>query len=212
MNKGRRILHLFLTAPQTWMVVFILLALEAGFIHWFQPGWTVSAIAAGIGAFLLLLWPAVYARSDIFRRRYHVVPEALDAADLRRLLEDCGPAFRKPALECLALAERIREEFQGQAFLDDVDAVLQNLGELARNHRELLQRSQTFGTDQQRETMKALLHQQAQSVDGALVALKRLGGNLTLFDLRLKDQREIDGELKAINAGLQDAMKEVDHG
>jgi hypothetical protein len=93
-----------------------------------------------------------------------------------------------------------------------VDAVLQNLGELAHNHRELLQRSQTFGTDQQRETMKALLRQQAQSVDGALVALKRLGGNLTLFDLRLKDQREIDGELKAINAGLQDAMKEVDHG
>ena len=212
MNKGRRIFHLFLTAPQTWMAVFTLLALEAGFIHWFRPPWTVSAIAAGVGAFLLLLWPVVYARSATFRRRYHGVPKALEAGDLRRLLDDCEPAFQKPARECLVLAERIREEFQGQAFLEDVDAVLQNLGDLAHNNRELVHRSRTFGIDRQRETMREMLRRQAQSVDGTLAALKGLGGNLTLFDLRIKDHQEIDGELKAINAGLQDAMKEVDHG
>lgn len=212
MNRGKRMGTLLLTAPQTWMAVVTLVILEAAFVYWFQPPWIVLAIAGGIGGVLLLLWPILYLRSETFRRRYHGVPEALDAGDLRRLLDQCDPTFQKPALECLTVAERIRKEFKGQAFLEDVDAMLQNLGELARNHAELRHRSQAFGTQQQRQTMKELLQQQARSVDGTLVALKRLGGNLTLFDLRVKDQREIDGELKAINAGLQDAMKEVDDG
>lgn len=212
MDRGKRIVNLLLTAPQTWMAVFTILVLEAAFVYWFQPPWTLAAIDGGVGFFLLLLWPVVYGRSETFRRRYHGVPDALGEGDLRRLLDECDPTFRKPALECLAVARRIREEFRGQAFLEDVDAVLRNLGELARNHAELRHRSRDFGTDQQRQTMNELLRNQGRSVDGALVALKRLGGNLTLFDLRVKDQREIDGELKAINAGLQDAMKEVDHG
>ncbi len=211
MDKGRRIATVLLTAPQTWMAVFTILVLEAGFVYWFQPPWTVAAAAGVVGLFLLLLWPIVYGRTEMFRRRYHGVPDALDEGDLRRLLDGCDPAFRTPALECLALAAQIRREFKDQAFLDEVDGVLQNLGELARNHTELFHRSRTFGTDQQQRTMQGMLQQQARSVDGALVALKRLGGNLTLFDLQVKDQREIDGELKAINAGLQDAMKEVHH-
>lgn len=211
MDKGRRIASVLLTAPQTWMAVFTLLVLEAGFVYWFQPPWTMAAAAGGVGLFLLLLWPVVYGRSETFRRRYQGVPEALAEGELRRLLDGCDPTFSAPALECLALAGQIRGEFKGQAFLDEVGAVLQNLGELARNHKELLHRSWTFGTEQQQRTMKEMLQQQARSVDGALVALKRLGGNLTLFDLQVKDQREIDGELKAINAGLQDAMKEVHH-
>jgi hypothetical protein len=211
MDKGRRIATVLLTAPQTWMAVLTLLVLETVFVYWFQPPWTMAAVAGGVGLFLLLLWPIVYGRSETFRRRYHGVPEALDDGDLRRLLDGCDPAFQSPAMECLALAAHIRREFKDQAFLDEVDAVLQNLGELARNHTELLHRSRAFGTDQQQRTMQGMLQQQARSVDGALVALKRLGGNLTLFDLQVKDQREIDGELKAINAGLQDAMKEVHH-
>lgn len=211
MDKGRRIATVLLTAPQTWMAVLTLLVLETVFVYWFQPPWTMAAVAGGVGLFLLLLWPIVYGRSETFRRRYHGVPEALDDGDLRRLLDGCDPAFQSPAMECLALAAHIRREFKDQAFLDEVDGVLRNLGELACNHTELLHRARTFGTDQQQRTMQGMLQQQARSVDGALVALKRLGGNLTLFDLQVKDQREIDGELKAINAGLQDAMKEVHH-
>ncbi len=209
MGRGSRILKILFASKKTWLAVIITVLLEGAFIFWFQPGSLMLFAAAGAGLLSLLLWPVIYFRSDQFRRLYHGIPEAMEDDDLKRLLAFCEPEFREPALECLALAEKIRREFRDQGFIEELDSMLTHLYQLAQNHTELYQRAQTFGTDDQKQAMHRMLSQQAESVEGALTAMKRFSGNLTLFDLRMKDQKEIDTELKAINMGLQDALKEV---
>ncbi len=210
MGKSRRsIPGAILKAPQTWLALVTVLVLEAGYGAWFRPPAPLFLAALGLGAFLALLWPVIFIRSDSFGRRYYGLPAAVEEGDLKRLLDRCEPDFQTPALACLALAHRIRNEFKAERFHDEVDAVLRNLGELARNHVELRHRAQTFGTAAQKQTMGRMLRGQAESVEGALDALKKFSGNLTLFDLQVRDQAEIDTELKAINMGLQEAMKET---
>ena len=87
--------------------------------------------------------------------------------------------------------------------------MLQNLADLAKNHAELFERSKKFGTPAQKKTMAKLLQSQVESVENSLAALKQFSGNLTLFDLHLHDQKDIDNELDAINTGLQEAIKEI---
>ncbi len=209
MERGSRILNIIWKSKKTWLAVIITGLLEGAFFLWFQPAALMLFAAVGVGLLSLLLWPVVYVRSEEFRRLYHGLPEALEEGDLKRLLAFCEPGFREPALECLALAEKIRREFKDQGFIEEVDSMLTHLFQLTRNHTELYQRAQTFGTEDQKEAMRRMLSRQAASVEDALTAMKRFSGNLTLFDLRMKDQKEIDTELKAINMGLQDALKEV---
>jgi signal transduction histidine kinase len=204
--------QLVLSAPETWLAVIGVGALEWGFFNWFQPGRAMAAASGGLGLLLLALWPVIYIRSEVFDRRYYRSPEAVNSEDLEKRLEACHLSFRKPALACLALARQIRQEFTHAEFQDEVESLLGNLNELTRNHVELLDRSRRFGTPEQKETMARLLRDQADSVENSLTALQRFSGNLTLFDLHLKDQKEIDGELKAINVGLQDAIQEIHPG
>jgi hypothetical protein len=211
MNKGHRILKIFLSSPQTWLVLVLSPWMAWAFIQWFQPSLTMGMAAWGMSLLLVLIWPIVFIRSDVFSRKYNQIPDAIRMEELEKLLGLCLPSFKKPAQECLALAHKIREEFKDETFLGQVDDLLQNLGELARNHSELLERSQKFGTEKQRLTMLRLLEDQTRSVEGSLTALKGFSGNLTLFDLHAKDQKEIDRELKDINLGLQEAIKEVQH-
>lgn len=212
MGRGRRVIQLILTSPWTWLALLLVGAMEWGFFQWFDPSPVMAAAGGGTGLLLLVLWPVIYLRSETFRRRYNRIPEAVKSEDLEKRLEACHPSFRKPAIACLALARQIRQEFTHPEFQDEVQSLLGNLDELTRNHVELLQRSRRFGTPQQKQTMAKLLQDQADSVKNSLTALQRFSGNLTLFDLHLKDQKEIDGELKAINFGLQDAIQEIHPG
>lgn len=198
-------------APFTWFAVFLIVVMEWGYMKWFHPPFWMGAAALGVGLIALLLWPVVFFRSGDFQRRYRRRQDMDRIEEIRNLLTGCLPDFQKPALECLALAEKIRQEFSESSFQDEVDTLLTNLAELTHNHVELLDRSGKFGTDQQKASMKGLLDHQTASVRSALTALKRFSGNLTLFDTHLKDRQEIDGELKAINSGLQDAIQEVHH-
>lgn len=201
-----------LSTPFTWLAILLVLAAEWGFMTWFHPPIWMGAAALGTGVISLFLWPVLFFRSEAFQRRYHHVRDTDRIQDIRSRLADCLPDFQKPALECLALAERIRQEFSDSSFRDEVDTLLVNLTDLTKNHVELVDRSRKFGTEEQKADMKRLLDHQTASVRDALTALQRFSGNLTLFDTHLKDQREIDGELKAINSGLQDAIQEVHHG
>ncbi|GBC63933.1 hypothetical protein DENIS_4933 [Desulfonema ishimotonii] len=211
MAQPKRVLKIFISFPATWLVVFLTVMAEWGFEFWFQPPLFLRLSAAGLGVFFLLLWPVIFIRSDVFRRKYNHIPEIPEIRSLEALLVPCHPSFRQPATECLALVGKIRKEFRAGAFQEEVDALLRNLAELARNHTELLERSRQFGTQQQKEAMARLLKEQGQSVDSSLTALRRFSGNLTLFDTHIRDQTEIDGELKAINVGLQEAIREIQH-
>lgn len=212
MGRVGRVVQLLLSSPQTWLVLIMVGVLEWGFFSWFQPSPAMAAASGGMGLLLLALWPVLYLRSESFSRRYYQTPEAVKSEDLEKRLDACHPSFRKPALACLALARQIGQEFTHAEFQDEVESLLQNLNELAVNHVELLERSRRFGTPQQKQTMARLLQDQADSVKHSLTALQRFSGNLTLFDLHVKDQKEIDGELKAINFGLQDAIQEIHPG
>lgn len=209
MNKGNRILKTILASSLTWAVIAITLIMIWGFVQWFQPSVSILLAVLGAGIFLLLLWPVLFIRSDEFRRKYNMAPDEVKMDELEKLIESCIPAFKKPAMECLSLAKTIQKEFKNRAFEGEVETLLQNLNELAVNHIELLERSKKFGTRQQQQTMNKLLEEQAGSVENSLTALKRFSGNLTLFDLHAKDQKEIDRELQDINLGLQEAIREV---
>ncbi|NJL59900.1 MAG: hypothetical protein HC887_09915 [Desulfobacteraceae bacterium] len=87
--------------------------------------------------------------------------------------------------------------------------MLINLTDLTRNHLQLYSRSRQFGTDEQQQAMMGLIQQQIRSVEESLTALKRFSGNLTLFDSQINTQKDIDEELKLINQGLQEAIREV---
>lgn len=212
MNRLKRIIGIIASSIYTWLVLAATLAMILGFVQWFQPSLKILLAVCSAGALLVLLWPVIYIRSDEFRRRYNKIPDDIKLDVLKKQLHLCLPDFRKPALECLALAETIRNEFEGKLFQGEVAALLQNLYELALNHSELLERSKKFGTAQQQQAMNQLLKEQARSVEGALTALKKFSGNLTLFDLQVQDHKEIDRELKDINMGLQDAIREVQNG
>jgi len=209
MNKGNRILKIILSSPPTWLVVISTFIMIWGFVQWFQPSIKILFAVCGAGVFLVLLWPLIFIRSDEFKRKYNMAPDEIKMDKLEKLLNSCIPAFKKPALECLALAKIIQNEFKDRAFQGEVETLLQNLNELAVNHSELLERSKKFGTKQQQQTMNQFLEEQAGSVESSLTALKKFSGNLTLFDLQVKDHKEIDRELKDINLGLQDAIREV---
>lgn len=206
-----RVIKIFLTSSQTWFALSTTVILVSAFIQWFSPSMPMLLAVLAAGILLVLMWPAIFFRSDVFQKKYRSVPEEIETVDLENLLQDCTPSFRKPAMACLILARKIHEKFKTQAFHDEVNSLLQHLAELAVNHKELLERSREFGTDEQKQAMERLLQQQAETVEASLSALKRFSGNLTLFDLHFKDQKEIDGEIKAINLGLQEAIREIQH-
>jgi hypothetical protein len=209
MMRSERIFSAIAAYPLTWLSFFIVIAMEWAFMAWFEPPMLIKFTAIGAGGILLLLWLIIFTRSETFWRRYNRMPEEIDNDELGKLLLGCHPAFRQAATECLIMVKKIRKEFKGKSFQDEVDWLMKNLTDLAQNHIQLYSRSREFGTEEQKQAMNDLIGQQVKSVEDSLVALKRFSGNLTLFDSQLNTQKEIDAELKTINQGLQEAIKEV---
>lgn len=163
----------------------------------------------GLGVLLLLVWPVLLLRSQAFRQRYQRLPYELDVKALEELLKSCSKPFRKSSLECLALLENVRQEFQSQTFQSELDRIFHNLFELSRNHSQLYARYQQFGTDRQQQTMQHLLQQQVSSVQNSLTSLKTFSGNLTLLEAHPEDHERMGSDLKAINQELQNVIQEV---
>lgn len=208
-NRRERIISAIFLYPLTWLAFCIVIAAEWAFMTWFEPPIPISAGIIGIGFILLVLWGAMFIRSEEFRRRYNRMPDETDSNDLEKLMSQCHPEFARAVRECLIMIEKIRKEFQRQAFQGEVEGLLINLTDLTRNHLQLYSRSRQFGTDEQQQTMQELIRQQIRSVEESLTALKRFSGNLTLFDSQINTQKDIDEELKLINQGLQEAIREV---
>ncbi len=208
-DRSERIFTAFFLYPLTWLAFCIVIAAEWAFIAWFEPPMLIKLGVIGTGLILLALWPAIFIRSEVFRRRYNRMPEETDGNDLERLLSGCHPSYAQAVKQCLVMIEKIRSEFQKQTFEGEVDGLLVNLTELTRNHLQLYSRSRSFGTEEQQQAMQGLIQQQIKSVENSLEALKRFSGNLTLFDSQINTQKDIDEELKLINQGLQEAIKEV---
>lgn len=208
-KKGGRIILIALTSPQTWLVVGICIFLQIFYHAWFQPGFLLTAVSAGTGLFLIFIWLAIFTRSDFFRRKYNRIPDETSIRELKKILDSCHVSFRKPAIKCIELAQKVRQEFDSAGFQGHIDSLMQNLHEMAANNSELLKRSEKFGTEQQKKTMTELLYKQAGYMENSYTALKKFSGNLTLFDLSMKDQKEINLEIESINQALQEAIKET---
>lgn len=208
-NRWERIVTAIFLYPLTWLAFCIVILAEWAFMAWFEPPMPINLGIVGIGLILLALWFAIFIRSEEFRRRYNRMPDETDSDDLEKLVSQCHPEFTRAVRECLMMIEKTRKEFQKQAFQGEVEGLLINLKELTRNHLQLYSRSRQFGTDEQQQAMMGLIRQQIRSVEESLTALKRFSGNLTLFDSQINTQKDIDEELKLINQGLQEAIREV---
>ena len=209
MGRQQNVLALLMTYPFTWVAIVVVVLLEGLFIWWFTPPLFMKLVLFGIGVVLIAIWPVLFLRSQAFRQMAQQLPYKADVHALNTVLKSCSNAFRKPALECLALLDRTRQEFQSQTFQGELDRIFQNLYDLSRNHAQLYTRVQTFGTTEQKRTMQHLLQQQVTSVQNSLTTLKAFSGNLTLLDTNPDDYERMGNDLKAINDELQHVIQEV---
>jgi hypothetical protein len=125
------------------------------------------------------------------------------------LVRDCPDEFRRPALESLSLIRRITSEFAGRAYQLELELMLSNIHHLTQSHHVLWNRSRQFGDRAQKEKMEALLADQVAAVNGALSTLRTFSGNLTLLEANEKQSRTAANQLKDINEGLKEVIKEL---
>ena len=191
------------TYPPTWWAIVIVLVLEAAVLSWFQPGPLVIATVAFLGIACLVVWVVILLRSKVF----------LSAASRRAFearLAGSSSEFGPVALDCWRAAERIKQEFNAKGFSDDVDAALANLVKLTDNHVKLYSLCERFGDDEQKREMHRRIEKQVEHVETTRNGLLRLGGNIVLLEANAMNQDEIGAELRTINAGLEDAIREMD--
>ena len=114
MERQQSVLKILFAYPFTWAVIVIVVLLEWLFIWWFTPPLLMKVLLFGIGAILIASWPVIFLRSQAFRQIAQQLPYKADVHALHTVLKSCSDAFRKPALECLTLLDRTRQEFQSQ--------------------------------------------------------------------------------------------------
>jgi len=209
MMRSERIFSAISAYPLTWLSFIIVIVMEWAFMAWFEPPMLIKLAAVSTGVILLLIWIIIFTRSETFWRRYNRMPEEMDTDEFKASLKDAHPAFIQAVEKCMEMVHKIQKEFKSKSFQGEVDWLMKSLTDLTQNHIQLYSRSREFGTEEQKQEMNNLIGQQIKSVEDSLVALKRFSGNLTLFDSQINAQKEIDAELKAINQGLQEAIKEV---
>ncbi len=206
----RRASQLVLASPFTWLAIVVIVGLEAAFYSWFQPPLMLTALMIGLGGILLLIWPVLFLRSQSFRAMYHEMPYKSDVAELQKRLKSCHKSFQAPAEECVALLEKIQQEFQSDTFRGDLERIVENLMELSQNHLQLTSRLERFGTAQQKQLMQSILDQQVRSVENSLTTLRAFSGNLTLLEANPEDIEKIGSDLRAVNQELEHVIqKEV---
>ncbi len=199
----------FFSYPFTWLAAGLMTAVTAAFVLVFQPGilWLLVALGAdGAGA---ALWFVVAFKSEAFKKRLNRMPYEDRGKEVAELVRDCPEQFRRPALESIELIRRIDNEFAGRAYRGELALMLSNIHELAQNHRTLWTRSRQFGDVAQKKKMDTMLEGQIAAVNGALATLRTFSGNLTLLEANEEGSRAATNELKDINEGLKEVIKEL---
>jgi hypothetical protein len=193
----------------TWLAAVLMAAATAAFILFFQPGvlWLLIALSADAAG--AALWFVIAFKSEAFRRRLNRMPYEDRGREVTELVRDCPEQFRRPALESINLIRRIESEFTGRTYSTELTLMLDNIHELTKSHRTLWIRSREFGDAAQKKRMDALLAGQVAAVNGALATLRTFSGNLTLLEANEERSRAATDELKDINEGLKEVIKEL---
>lgn len=200
---------LWLTYPLTWLVLAIIIASHVLFSLWFSPSLIMHGAALGVDAAGLIIWFIIALKSKQFQSKLNRMPYEDKEKNARKILRECPPAFRTPALESLDLIAKINADFQSSQYEEDLALMTVNLLNLAKNHQQLYKRYQHFGTTEQKASMKTLLEKQIGSMNSTLKTLKTFGGNLTLLDAG--SDQPVSDELKFINQGLKEVIQEFEN-
>jgi len=209
MQRINRVLKALFAFPFTWGVLAALLVAEWGFLWWFEPPLPMTLLVVVLGVVLLVIWPVLFLRSEMFQRLYSQMPYETEIDNLEEILASCPEAFKAPALHTVTLVDQVRQEFEHNPFEQDLDGILLNLVNLGKNHLQLHSRSQTFGTVQQKQEMELLLQKQVEAVEASLNSLQAFSGNLTLLEVDPAAGEGMGSELAIINEELQKAVREV---
>jgi hypothetical protein len=199
----------FFSYPFTWLALAVMAAATAVFFIVFGPGLVWSVIILAADAAGAALWFVIAFKSKAFRERLNRMPYEDQGKEVETIIRDCPEAFRAPALESIKLIRGINTEFAGKAYGYELEMMLSNIRGLAQSHRTLWSRSRQFGDAAQQKKMNALLESQVTAVNGALGTLRTLSGNLTLLEANAEQSQAAADELKDINEGLKEVIKEL---
>ncbi len=210
MNRVAPFLKTIVAYPPTWIALAVVIVIEFGIATWFQPPPVILVLVIAIGVALFFLWPLILIRSPDFERLHVQSRHTTSMEEFSKLLEGCYPPFGPPATDCWTLAERIRQEFGSQSFGGEVESAIAKLTKLTESHVKFYLRSQQFGDAEQKKDMEARILKQVERVENTRSGLLRLGGHLTILDLDAAGKEEIGRELRTINNGLEEAIREMD--
>ncbi|MBN2351291.1 MAG: hypothetical protein JXD23_01895 [Spirochaetales bacterium] len=202
----------FFTYPPTWLAGAVIVGLHVAFSAVVQPTllWTLAAFGADLAA--AAGWLVLAFKSEAFRARLNRMPYENDGKETASLLGECPERFRRPALESVGLIGKINAEFPDRAYSAELDLMLMNIRELAKNHKTLWTRSQSFGNAAQRKEMEQILENQTATIASTLATLKTFSGNLTLLEADAAQTgnavglRNAAGALKDLNSGLKEVL------
>ncbi len=192
--------------PSTWITLVLSVSAPLVLMEIFKPAFLVSLSLFTAAAVLYSLW-LVMCLKDPALSSY----TSLDSIRaLKKILKTGSPDFRAPAEKSLALIRKISVSFPDDTYTGELDLMLQNIHFLAESNAELYRRTGSFGTEDQKESMNRLLARQVNSINNTYEILQRFSGNLTLMDANVNEQALNQNlELKLINQGLQDTIREI---
>ncbi|MBN1411075.1 MAG: hypothetical protein JW969_09535 [Spirochaetales bacterium] len=196
--------------PYTWILLTVILAANIMFLAWFPVTLLYSLLLAGVDGFTLVLWFIAAFKSQSFRTVFNEMSDKKQDRELRKILNAMPDIFRfkEPAFACLSLLEKINDEFDETAYNDELALLKSNIYHLSLSHRKLIDRYRSFGTRGQKEEMKKYLDQQVGSLNNILESLKAFSGNLTLLTANAEKATEAANQLKYINEGFKEILKE----
>jgi hypothetical protein len=213
MDRGvGKLFQFLLSRSATWLGIAALGLLYALFTWWFQPSLPMHGLAVLIVVLSLAFGFFLNLSSPALKEFLNRMPYESRGRELKRLLPGCTRRFRELGAECLSLTEKIGAEFGDQGDDAELGSIVGNLVRLAESNRELRERSQAFGTAEQKNAMDRLLDRQLASLENILTQLKAFSGNLTLLRATTEQGAVSVDDLRAINQGLEEALKEVDNG
>ncbi len=207
MNK----FSLFLRYPPTIAAALLLLACNIFYFLYFAPAFLFSAGAAVLDLALGLAWLVMGLRSKGFAASVSRMPYETGTRELSSLLGDCTPDFKASTLQCTGLVDRIRKDFPGNDFEDELGLFVSRLRELAAENARLFSRSKSYGTRDQQARLSALVKDQESAIRTQLESLRSFSGNLSLIEAGTTVSASSE-DLKYINAGMEELLKESQRG
>jgi xanthine/uracil/vitamin C permease (AzgA family) len=195
--------------PYTWLALLILILFPTVLLFWFN-GPLLLNIVSTVSSFVLA---GLYFVMTLQSREYRDFLDKTGLDENRRELfthvNRCPVGFGKMFREAVDLIDLIKKEFTTDASGYELDFLLANLSNLCKDTASLYERSGKFGDETQKARMKQLLAGNVEKLSSVLGSLKTLSGNLTLINSSAGEADGVVEELKSINLGLSEAIKET---